>query len=83
MLMEGEGTDAIRRAGFLIHHCHIAEKEQRTPPGVHGEDFTEYFKALKEIGYMGKISIEYKWENIKSQLFTAIQTLKEQIAVLE
>ncbi len=83
MLMEGESPDAIRRAGSLIHHCHIAEKEQRTPPGVHGEDFTEYFKALKEIGYMGKISIECRWEKIESRLFTAIRTLKEQMAGLE
>ncbi len=83
MLMEGESPDAIRRAGSLIHHCHIAEKEQRTPPGVHGEDFTEYFKALKEIGYIGKISIECRWEKIENQLSTAIQTLKEQIAGLE
>lgn len=41
-----------------LHHCHIAEKENRTPPGVVGDDFSPYFRALKDISYKGYISIE-------------------------
>jgi len=41
-----------------LYHCHIAEKENRTAPGVEGDDFTPYFRALKDISYCGRISIE-------------------------
>lgn len=41
-----------------LYHCHIAENENRTAPGVEGDDFTLYFKALKDISYSGDISIE-------------------------
>ncbi len=58
MLQEDESPDSIRKAGARLRHCHIAEKAKRTPPGFAGDDFKAYFRALKDIGYAGGISIE-------------------------
>ncbi|HZH36688.1 MAG TPA: sugar phosphate isomerase/epimerase family protein [Flavisolibacter sp.] len=60
MLKEGESPDEIRRAGDVIAYAEIAEKGQRTVPGVAGDDFRPYLKALKDIRYTGPLVIEGK-----------------------
>jgi sugar phosphate isomerase/epimerase len=79
LLREGEGPDGIEKYGRYIHHCHIAEKEQRTPPGTAGDDFKPFFRALKKINYKGRMSIECRWENMQEQLPAAVAYLKRQI----
>jgi len=76
MLQNGEDPDDLRRIGSLIHHCHIAEKEKRSAPGVMGDDFRPYFAALKSVGYNGRISIEGKWK--PQQLTKAYETIRLQ-----
>lgn len=83
MMQEEEGPDAILKAGSTIHHCHIAEKVKRTPPGTQGDDFRPYLQALKQAGYNGGISIECRWEDMDKQLPDAILELKKQIQSLE
>jgi sugar phosphate isomerase/epimerase len=80
MLRMDESPEHIRDAGRLIRHVHIAEKEERTPPGVRADDFTGYLQALRDIGYSGRISIECRWNDMLQQLPPAIQTLREQVA---
>jgi sugar phosphate isomerase/epimerase len=46
---------------------------------VDGDDFTPYFKALRQIGYEGRISIECGWSDVASQLPVAFHVMKEQI----
>jgi sugar phosphate isomerase/epimerase len=82
MMMDGEGPESIEKYGHLIHHTHIAEKEGRAAPGTHNEDFTAYFKALKNVGYDGKMSIECRWEDLETQAPTAITVMKNQLATL-
>jgi sugar phosphate isomerase/epimerase len=79
MAMENEGPESIVAAGKLVAHCHIAELADRAAPGVKGDDFTGYFRALRQIGYKGRISIECRWKEIKSEAPVAIRTLQEQI----
>ncbi len=79
MKVEGEGPDNIRKYGYLLRHVHIAEKEGRSAPGTHEEDFSPYFSALKEVGYKGRISIECKWQNLESQVGKAHDMLKSQL----
>lgn len=79
MALENEGPQAVIEAGALIKHCHIAEKEGRAAPGTAGDDFTGYFKALKEINYTGAISIECRWSDFDKQVPESIAYLKEQI----
>lgn len=80
MLREGETPDAIETYGSHLRHCHIAEKDQRTPPGSAGDDFKPFLRALKKIGYKGGISIECRWESLEKQLPAAVDFLKRQIA---
>ncbi len=79
MLRENEGPESLLAAGPLLRHCHIAEKEGRTPPGVAGDDFGPYFEALREIGYEGGISIECRWDDLTREISGAVRALKEQI----
>jgi sugar phosphate isomerase/epimerase len=44
----------------VVVHIEIAEKEERTVPGVKGDDFRPFFRVLREAGYQGAISIEGK-----------------------
>jgi sugar phosphate isomerase/epimerase len=58
MMREGESPGEIIAAGDLISFCEIAEKQKRSLPGVAGDDFRPYLRALKKIGYRGFIFIE-------------------------
>lgn len=79
-LKESDPPNELIRFKHHLVHCHIAEKEKRTPPGVMGDDFTSYFKALKQINYQGRISLECNWNNFESELPVAVRTLKDQFA---
>lgn len=79
MMKDGEGPDAIRRAGGLLVHVHVAEKEKRTAPGVAGDDLRPYLRALSDIGYRGRISIESGWEDLAKQLGPALTELHRQV----
>ena len=82
MLMDGEGPESIEKYGHLIEHTHIAEKEGRAAPGTHNEDFTAYFKALKNVGYKGKMSIECRWEDLEAQAASSLETIRNQLSTL-
>lgn len=83
MAQAGEDAGAIVEAGSLLRHCHIAECERRSAPGVEGDDFTPYFKALKEIGYEGNVSIECVWDDFNAQLAPAFAEMKKQIQSIQ
>jgi sugar phosphate isomerase/epimerase len=79
MLMEDEGPESIINHASLLDHMHIAEKEGRSIPGTHGEDFTPYFEAMKTARYKGRISIEGRWESMEAQAPVALETMKKQM----
>ncbi len=58
MMQENESAESIVKADKYLAHVHIAENRDRATPGYYKEDFTEYFKALKTIGYKGRVSVE-------------------------
>jgi sugar phosphate isomerase/epimerase len=78
MLKEDESADAIREAGALLVHCHIAEEQDRARPGKYGEDFRPYFQALQQIGFQGKIMMECRWYDLNTEAGPAIRYLEEQ-----
>jgi sugar phosphate isomerase/epimerase len=79
MLKEGESPDEIRKAGRLIVYSEIAEKEGRTLPGVAGEDFRPYLRALKDIRYKGPIIIEGRTNDLKADVPKAFTFLSGQL----
>lgn len=79
MLRDGEGPESIVRAGALLRHVHVAEREKRTAPGVAGDDFSPYLRALARIGYADAISIESGWQDFAAQLPGAMAELRRQV----
>jgi sugar phosphate isomerase/epimerase len=82
MMKENESAEEIVRYGKYIRHCHIAEKEGRTSPGRHGDDFTPYFRALKQIKYRGCVSIECNWGDFDRELQPALKYMQQQFESL-
>lgn len=80
MMKEGEGPDAIRRNGDLIRHTHVAERDRRTPPGIVGDDFRPYLRALREVGYDHRMSIECTFGDMAAELAPAVAALRRQLA---
>lgn len=83
MLREKELPESIINAEKYIAHCHIAEVENRTPPGINGDNFIPYLQALKNIGYKGNISVECKWSDFNSEINIAYKELTKQINEVE
>jgi sugar phosphate isomerase/epimerase len=82
MLRENESPEDIIKYGDLLYHTHIAENKDRAAPGVNKEDFTPFFKALKKIGYKGRMSIECNCKNIGEIAAPALQEMKRQLALV-
>jgi len=78
MATDGEGPASIGRAAGLIAHVHCAEAAGRGPLGTKGEDQRPYFRALKDVGYDGRISMECKWKDLPAQLAGATAELRKQ-----
>jgi sugar phosphate isomerase/epimerase len=80
MLRDNEPASEIIRFGHLLRHAHIAEKEKRTAPGVQGDDFRPYLRALQEINYTGALAIEASvWGNLAVEAQPALNALKGQL----
>ncbi len=80
MLREDEKPDQIVKYGQYITHCHIAEKQSRTAPGIKGDDFRPYFRALKQIKYQGGLSLECNWGDVDNEIARGIDVVKQQLA---
>lgn len=54
---EANIPESLKRAGKRLYHFHVADSN-RWAPGCGHFDFKSVFKALKEIGYNGYVSVE-------------------------
>jgi sugar phosphate isomerase/epimerase len=79
MLMEREGPAIIEQAGKYVVHCELAEREGRSAPGVHHEDFIPYFQAMKKIKYKGKVIVECQWKDVNQEAAVAYKEIDRQI----
>ena len=75
----GDPPEAIHRAEGLIAHVHVAEVDGRGPLGTLGEDQRPHFRALKDIGYEGRLSVEASWKDLPAQLPAALAELRRQV----
>ena len=80
MLKEGEPASEIVRFGHLIRHTHAAELAGRSHPGKSRENFRPFFQALRQIGYAGPISLECRWDDIRTDLGPSAHYLRGQMA---
>ena len=58
--LEGEARSSLLDYGPALAHAHIASaKNHRRPPlPGDGEDYGEFFSALRKLGYQGRVSLE-------------------------
>ncbi len=76
MARSGESPyDNLMAVKDVLYHCHIAEFN-RTFPGATGYDFSEYFRALKDMSYKGRISIECGMPDLDESLTNSINYIK-------
>ena len=60
MARMGDTPADLKAAMDVVAFVEIAEKAERTAPGVNGDDFRPFFRVLRDVGYQGPISIEAK-----------------------
>ena len=82
MLREKESPSNISRYAHFLYHMHIAENAGRSAPGVNKEDFTAYFRALKDAKYEGRMSIECNWKSLEEQAGPALKTIRGQLSTI-
>ena len=68
MLMENEPPAIIESTREYLIHCDIAERDGRTAPGVHGQDFIPYLRALSKVKYRKLIVLECRWNNVEAEV---------------
>lgn len=78
MAVDNDPADSIRRAEGLVVHAHCAEGDGRGPLGAAGEDQRPYFRAMRDIGYDGRISLECSWQDFAAQIGPAAAELRRQ-----
>ena len=72
--------DSIESMGSIkqFGHIHIAAAHgRRYPLSEEGEEYREFFRTLKKIGYTGRVSIEGKTDEIEKDAVTALALLKK------
>ncbi len=80
MTRNGETPDAITRCGSLLWYMHIAENAKRTAPGVAGDDFRPFLRALRQTGYDYVISLECSDFHMPGDAPAAVRELRRQLA---
>jgi sugar phosphate isomerase/epimerase len=78
MRVMGDTPDQLARAMRWVGIVEMAERERRTLPGVDGDDFRPYLKALARGGYRGLADIE--GDGTTEQLRNAFATVRSQSA---
>jgi sugar phosphate isomerase/epimerase len=79
MMREGESPQSIVDAADVLVYCEIAEKEKRSLPGVMGDDFKPYLRALRKAKYTGYIFIEGNSSNPKNDMPLSFKYLTRQL----
>jgi sugar phosphate isomerase/epimerase len=78
MRVMGDSPASLEKAMPWVGVVELAERERRTLPGVAGDDFRPYFRALAHGGYRGLIDIE--GDGSPAQLRAAFATVESQAA---
>jgi len=75
--LENDSYEDLVASLPLIQHAHIATYENRKAPGLEANDFAPFFRALKEGGYDGRLSIEGRWGGMAAEAGDALVVLEQ------
>jgi sugar phosphate isomerase/epimerase len=78
MTRVGDTPADLKAAMDVVVHIEIAENEERTYPGIKGDDFRPFLRVLREAGYKGAVSIEGKGTD--AQIAPAFAEIAKQAA---
>ncbi len=78
--VENDSAQDLVRYAPLICHAHIATYRNRLAPGLEACDFVPFFRALKQGGYDGRLSIEGRWPDMVKQAEPALKVLQQSAA---
>ena len=79
MSRENESPQSIIDAADVLAHVEIAEKQTRSMPGVMGDDFKPYLRALRKANYKGYIFIEANSNNPNNDIPLTFKYLSRQL----
>lgn len=79
MMREGESPQSIVDAADILVYCEIAEKQNRSLPGVQGDDFKPWIRALRKAKYKGPVFIEGKTNNPRNDIPLSFKYLTRQV----
>ncbi|MFI5129719.1 MAG: sugar phosphate isomerase/epimerase family protein [Chitinophagales bacterium] len=79
MMRESESPQSIIDAADILVYCEIAEKQKRSLPGVEGDDFKPYLRALRKAKYNGYIFIEGNTNNPVNDMPLSFRYLTRQL----
>ncbi|MSU67784.1 MAG: sugar phosphate isomerase/epimerase [Opitutaceae bacterium] len=79
MLRNGESADDILKVSQLVRHVHVAENKDRAAPGIHGDNFRGFFRALRRANYNGRLTVEADWTDLPNQIAPALAALRTQL----
>jgi sugar phosphate isomerase/epimerase len=79
MMREGESPQSIVDAADILVYCEIAEKQKRSLPGVLGDDFKPWLRALRKAKYKGYIFIEGNTNNPENDMPLSFNYLTRQL----
>jgi len=82
--MAGESDDpaVILEAGDVIHHAHFARPGDRAFPTLWEDRFDPFLRALGEVGYRGRLSIEAFTGDFGADGPRALELVREAVARL-
>ena len=76
----GDTPQDLKEAMDVVAHIEIAENQDRTYPGIQGDDFRPFFRVLRDAGYQGAVSIEGRGDD--DQIKPAFAEIRKQAASL-
>lgn len=79
MMRECESPQSIVDAADILVYCEIAEKQKRSLPGVEGDDFKPWLRALRKAKYKGHIFIEGNTSNPGTDIPLSFKYLTRQL----
>lgn len=79
MAKNGEDLTKVALPGSALWHVHVCDSDRR-PPGSNPDESGRYrklAKALRDMNYKGRISIEANWSDLAVELPRAMHALEE------